>query len=158
VKSLAYVENLVSATLMLWQRDQGPAFEIFNYVDKPDLTSREIVDAIYVALGRKPPTFRIPWTIARVLAVPFDIATALTGKNLPISTFRIRKLAGDQTRFEAEKVRAAGFRPEVQLRDGIARMVDWYLREGHAQGPSGPNDAPSHAPSGGGSRGETGEG
>lgn len=37
-----------------------------------------------------------------------------------------------QTRFEAEKVRQAGFEPPVPLLEGIERTVSWYLREGRA--------------------------
>jgi nucleoside-diphosphate-sugar epimerase len=42
IKSLSYVENIVSATNFLWMRpeSQRAPFDIFNYIDKPDLTSR----------------------------------------------------------------------------------------------------------------------
>ena len=139
VKSLAYVENIVAATLYLWESMRAPgirngttsfrAFEIFNYVDKPDLSSNEIVATIYKALGRKPPRFGVPLWLGVLLGLPFDLVIKLTGKNLPVSTARIRKLCA-QTKFEADKVRAAGFVPQISLTEGIERMVKWYLAEG----------------------------
>ena len=59
----------------------------------------------------------------------------LTGKNLPISSARVRKLAADRTKFEAARVRAAGFTPRVSLDEGIRRMVAWYQAEGKTAEP-----------------------
>jgi nucleoside-diphosphate-sugar epimerase len=135
VKSLSYVENLVEATLFLWDRPGRDAFEAFNWVEKPDMTSREIAEAIYHALGRRAPGFSVPLPVALALATPFDLVIKLTGRNLPVSSMRVRKLASDQTKFEADRARAAGFAPRLTLGDGIERMVRWYLAEGRHQRP-----------------------
>jgi nucleoside-diphosphate-sugar epimerase len=132
LKSLAYVDNLVAATLLMWFGAARPAFDVFNYVDKPDLTSREITNAICRSLRRRPPRLRIPWHLAALAVLPFDLAIAATGHNLPISSSRLRKFVRDRTRFEAAKVRDAGFRPRVSLVEGIDRMVQWY-REGRSE-------------------------
>jgi nucleoside-diphosphate-sugar epimerase len=132
IKSLSYVENLVDATLFLLERRDLPAFDVFNYVEKPDLTSRGIAEAIYRSLGRTPPRWRVPMWLARLGALPFDVAIALTGKNIPISTARLQKLFAMQTKFEADKIRSAGFEPAVPLEDGIDAMVQWYMAEGRA--------------------------
>ncbi len=135
IKSLSYVENIVSATLFLWNRPeaQRAAFDIFNYIDKPDLTSRQIAEAVYAALGRKFPSFTVPMGLGLLLALPFDVVIKLTGKNLPVSSARVKKLAGTETRFEADKLTAAGFTPPIPLSEGIARMVRWYLDEGKSK-------------------------
>lgn len=132
IKSLSYVENIVSATNFLWMRpeSQRAVFDIFNYIDKPDLTSRKIAEAIYAALGRKFPAFSVPMGLGLLLALPFDVVIKLTGKNLPVSSARVKKLAGTETRFEADKLAAAGFKPPIPLTEGIARMVRWYVDEG----------------------------
>jgi hypothetical protein len=62
--------------------------------------------------------------------VPFDIVIKLTGKNLPVSTARIKKLFVAQTKYEADKVLATGYTPKVPLAEGIDRMVRWYLETG----------------------------
>jgi GlcNAc-P-P-Und epimerase len=129
IKSLAYVENLVEGVLHLWQNPVAEAFEVFNYVDKPDLDTRSLIAAIYGALGRRPPTFHLPLGLALVGALLFDLMIRISGRNLPISTARIRKMSA-QTQFEADKVREAGFEPSVTLVEGINRMTRWYLNEG----------------------------
>jgi nucleoside-diphosphate-sugar epimerase len=132
LKSMSYVENLVAASLFLWARTDAPAFDVFNWVEKPDLSSDAIARAVYAGLGRSYPRTPIPLGLALALALPFDAVASLTGINLPVTGARIRKLAGSRTVFEARKVRDAGFTPSVSLADGITRMVQWYVREGHA--------------------------
>lgn len=135
IKSLSYVENIVAATAYLWDRPGAKPFEVFNYIDKPDLTSRQIGETIYAALDRRPPGFAVPMWLAMLGGLPFDIVIALTGKNLPISTARIKKLFSTQTKFEADKVAAAGFKAAIPLAEGIKRMTQWYAREGKDQRP-----------------------
>jgi nucleoside-diphosphate-sugar epimerase len=129
VKSLSYVENVVAAALYLWQRPGAAPFEIFNYVDKPDLDTRSLLAGIYQSLGRRMPRWWIPEPIAVGASWPFDFAARLTRRDLRISTARIRKMC-TQTRFEADKVREAGFEPSVPLSEAITRTVSWYVREG----------------------------
>ena len=134
IKSLSYVENVVPAALYLWQRSVAAPFEVYNYVDKPDLKIRSLLARIYDSLGRRMPQWSVPEPIAVAASWPFDLAAKLTGRNLAISTARIRKMCA-QTRFEADKVRQAGFEPPVPLLEGIERTVGWYLREGrHRRG------------------------
>lgn len=132
LKSLSYVENLVSATLCMWKQMEASdkCFEFYNYVCKPDLTSREIAECIAEALGKKMLPFSVPFWLARIGALPFDVVSWATGRNLPISTARLRKLAVDQTKFESQKIRDQGYEQERSLTDGIRQMVDWYEQEG----------------------------
>lgn len=130
VKSLAYVENLVAAVAWLWRMPGRPSFDLYNYADKPDLTSRQITEAIYGALGRRPPRLRMPLSLARALAVPFDWGISVTGRNIPISTARVEKLASAQTLFAADKIARTGFTRPVALQEGIRRTVEWFVTEG----------------------------
>ena len=129
IKSLSYVENIVAATIFLWFDPEAKRenFDIFNYVEKPDLCSSEITNMVYRALGKTPPRFRLPYYLTRVLALPLDLVIKLTGVNLPISGARIKKLSKVVTKFEADKVRDAGFKAEISIEEGIQRMVDWFL-------------------------------
>ncbi len=129
IKSLSYIENIVDATLFLLEK-KAYTFEIFNYIDKPDLTSVEIAEACYESLGKKIPKRRLPLWMLLLGAKPFDVVIKLTGKNLPVSTARVKKLFVDQTKFEAQKVIDAGFVAEASVRDGIDRSAKWYLKSG----------------------------
>lgn len=129
-KSLSYVENIVAATFFLLGTDARPAYDVYNWVEKPDLTSYGISQTIFRCLGKTMPSWRIPMWTAKLMALPFDVVIALTGRNLPISSARVHKLFAAQTKYEAAKARAAGFEPDISLEEGIDRMVQWYLAGG----------------------------
>jgi nucleoside-diphosphate-sugar epimerase len=74
VKSLSYVENIVPAALYLWKRPAAAPFEVYNYVDKPDLETRSLLARIYHSLGRRMPRWSIPEPIAVGASWPFDLA------------------------------------------------------------------------------------
>lgn len=129
IKSLSYIENIMAATLHLWGRTEREAFEVFNWVEKPDMTSAIISDTVARALGRKG-VRKLPLGLALLMAKPFDVVIALTGRNIPVSSARVRKLFVDQTHFESDKARQAGFAPSISLEEGIERMVEWYQAGG----------------------------
>lgn len=129
IKSLSYVHNLVSFTLWAWAR-HGSGVEEFNWVETPDLTSSAIARELADALGRRIPPVRLPLQLALVLAVPIEIIASLTGKTLPVTRARIRKMAVDQTQFSARKALDSGFSPEVSLRDALRQTVTWYRSMG----------------------------
>ena len=140
IKSLSYVENIVDATLHLWDHEGRAAYDPFNWIDKPDLTSAEIAITIRESLGKSSHPLTVPLWLGLLAGIPFDVVIKLTGKNLPISTARIKKLFCMQTKYEADKVLATGYTPKVPLKEGIDRMVKWYLAEGKDQ------DAEWHLP------------
>jgi GlcNAc-P-P-Und epimerase len=126
IKSIAYVENVISATLFLLERLK-PGVSIYNYADEPQLTTREIGNHIADFLHKKI-RVTIPKQIGVMLGIPFDVAIKLTGKNLPISSARIEKL-GTQTYHSARKLFDEGFTAKHSTIDGIGKMVEWYKQE-----------------------------
>lgn len=126
VKSIAYVENLVQATLFLKERLK-PGVSIYNYSDEPQLTTREISNVIAESLNKKI-RLSVPKTLGVMMGLPFDILIKLTGKNLPISSARIKKL-GTATHHSAKKVFSEGFQPRYSTIEGLKKMVDWYKGE-----------------------------
>lgn len=129
-KSMIYVENIVAAIVHLWMQPALREDEVYNCVDQPDLTSAEILAEVYRGLGRRVPRGHLPLQPAVVAAKPFDVIAKATGKNLPITSDRIRKIADVETSFAAERIRATGYTQPVSLRDGLAAMVRWYLEQG----------------------------
>ena len=132
IKSLSYVENIMAATFFLWERDDASPFEIYNWVEKPDMTSAEISASVARALGR-PGIRKLPLFAALLMAKPFDLMIAMTGKNIPVSTARVKKLFVEQTKFESDKARDHGFVPSISLDDAISRMVRWYADGGREE-------------------------
>ena len=125
IKSVAYVENLVDATIFLIQKFKT-GLEIYNYSDYPQMTSQEISIIISHYLNRNIPNLKFPLNAAIVLASVFDLTAKFTGYNFPITAARIKKF-NTSTYHKSEKIRALGFEPKIELSDGFRRMAEWYL-------------------------------
>jgi nucleoside-diphosphate-sugar epimerase len=89
--------------------------------------SRAIAEMQAEMLGKKI-RISLPEWFAVLLALPFDVFIALTGRNLKISSKRIRKL-NTQTCHGADLIRSLGFVPKHDMKDGMRRMIDWYRSE-----------------------------
>ena len=124
VKSTAYVENLIDATLFLI-RNGFSGFEVYNYADEPHMQFREIVASIYRLLGRKPPGFSLPAKPVLAIVKPLDVLTRIMGKDFPISA-AIKKM-NRPTHHSADKIRSIGFRQVLGFEDGLKRMINWYM-------------------------------
>ena len=119
-KSMAYVENV--AAFLKFCLHEKPGVQIYNYADKPDYRTKELTDVVYAAMGKKKSALRLPYALGMLAGYTFDVLARITGKSFPVSAVRVRKFCADTTS-AAEKCRAAGFKPEFSLEDGIARMI-----------------------------------
>jgi nucleoside-diphosphate-sugar epimerase len=126
VKSIAYVENLVQATLFLKER-MRPGVAIYNYADEPQLSTRQIGTVIAEALDKKI-RITVPKMFGILMGIPFDLLIRITGKNLPVSSARIKKL-GTQTYHSGQKIFGEGFKPSHTTVEGLSMMVRWYKSE-----------------------------
>ena len=126
IKSIAYVKNLVEATLYL-EQELGEGVHTFNYADEPQMNSRSIGLEISKKLDKKSPV-TIPYMLAMLMGVPFDLFIKLTGKDIPISTNRIKKFC-TETFHKADKIREAGFQAKYSNLEGLQRMVSWQKND-----------------------------
>ncbi len=126
VKATAYVGNLINAIAMHIE-DMQPGLIIQNYADKPDQTVSDVVSIIRTELGKSKTPLKMPLWLGILAAIPFEAVTKITGKNLPVSIARVKKLA-QPTRVAAQRVRDAGFQQPVSSDEGLRRMVRDYLQ------------------------------
>ena len=75
----------------------------------------------------------MPYGVAKILAIPFDLIIAATGKNLPVSSARIKKLAKATTQFDAAKVHAVSNASKTPIPDAIKEMAAWFKSEGKSK-------------------------
>jgi nucleoside-diphosphate-sugar epimerase len=126
-KSLAYVENVVDATLFLWKRI-APGVEVYNITDQQHLTSREIATIISRTLGVWIPPVALPYKPALALAGILDVVAKQTGLNLPITAARIKKV-NTPTHHRSDKLRRAGFAAKYSVHQGLQKACQWYAQQ-----------------------------
>ena len=127
IKSMAYVGNV--AAFIAHCLALGPGMHISNYVDGPDMSTRDLVGHINHCLGRPAPLRRIPKNIAMAGGHLLDLVARNSGRSFPISAIRVRKFC-ETTQFKADRVVQWGFRPPFTLAEGLARTLDHDFR-GH---------------------------
>jgi nucleoside-diphosphate-sugar epimerase len=135
IKSISFVENIVEGTIYLMNNINEAGYHLFNYADNPQLSSKKTANHIAKCLGKSHP-ISIPKSLLLLGAIPFDIIIKITGKNLPVSSARVKKFA-TETYHKAEKIVNEGFNPPYNNFEGLKKMVDWYKEQKyHASNPS----------------------
>lgn len=120
VKSIAYVENVSAFLEYVLKCNSG--LYVYNYVDKPDYKTRDLVRAIRQHLGKRGDALRMPYAFAKLIGAGGDLVSAATGKPFPLSRIRVRKFCSP-SRFSSARAMATGFRPPVSLTAGLRRTI-----------------------------------
>lgn len=121
LKSMVAVENVVDAALAV--ADDERASGTYLVTDERPYTQAEIAETIAGLLGRSNPR-RLPRWPLLLAGRAADLVSSLTGIPLPISADRISKLSNN-TRFSAARIeRELGFKPRVELREGLAEVIN----------------------------------
>ena len=136
IKSMAYVENV--ASFLQFCLDMPPGMRLFNYVDKPDFTMRQLVRFVQAKLKRGARlNLSIPYWLARLGGRAFDLLAACTGREWPVSSVRIEKFCAT-TQFSADRLaEETGFAPPVSLPDALSRTVEFEFLQGRGNGANG---------------------
>lgn len=119
-KSMAYVGNVTA--FLVHCLSFGSGLHVFNYVDGPDMSTKELVSHIQGCLGRSGKTLQIPKAAALAAGHLLDVVARATNRTFPISAIRVRKFC-ESTQFKADHVAQTGFGPPYSLKEGLARTI-----------------------------------
>ena len=123
VKSMAYVGNVVAfVKYMIENITEG--YNVFNYIDKPDLNMNQLTELVCTKLGKKIPSISLPYWIGMAGGYFFDIISFISRKKLEISSVRVKKFCST-TQFDSTKAMNTGFIPPYSLEDGLTRTLEF---------------------------------
>ena len=120
-KSMAYIGNIVTflETCLVTEQEYG----LYNYVDTPDLTMNELVSQVRAKLkGKAGVGPRLPYWLGIVIGYTADLFTKISGKNLPVSSIRVKKFTAS-TEFKSAKTSLDNFCAPFPLSDGVQRTL-----------------------------------
>ncbi|RPE13242.1 NAD-dependent epimerase/dehydratase family protein [Chitinophaga lutea] len=120
-KSMAFVENITAFIKFCIVSDMT-GYHLFNYADKPDMTTNELVSQAEKSLDRKILRLRIPYFIGYIGGLSLDIIAKVLRMKFSISAVRIKKFCAT-TQFSAEKVRQSGFKAPFSLDEGLNKTI-----------------------------------
>jgi nucleoside-diphosphate-sugar epimerase len=87
-KSMAYVGN-IAAFIKYHLQNTKPGYQVFNYIDKPDLNMNELVSQVEKSLNKHIPSTHFPYWLGMLGGYGFDILGKLTGKKFSVSSVRV---------------------------------------------------------------------
>ncbi|MFG6562291.1 NAD-dependent epimerase/dehydratase family protein [Sulfitobacter sp. 1A15299] len=121
-KSMAYVGNL--AAFLEAAVENGAGYQLYNYIDKPDLDMNTLISQVRGQLSGKPRVGpRLPYWFGLLLGHLADGVARITGKNLPVSSIRVRKFCAT-TVFESRAEELDGFTRPFSLLEALRRTVN----------------------------------
>ncbi|EOC0210117.1 NAD-dependent epimerase/dehydratase family protein [Cronobacter dublinensis] len=122
-KSMAYVGNIVE--LITWKlKNVTPGYQVYNYVDKPDLNMNQLVAEVEKSLDKKIPSVHLPYPVGMLGGYCFDMLSKVTGKKYAVSAVRVKKFCAT-TQFDATKVHQSGFVAPYSLSEGLDRTLQY---------------------------------
>lgn len=122
-KSMAYVGNIVAfVKFMIEKVKEG--YNVFNYIDKPDMTMNELVAHVSDVLKKHIPSTHFPYWMGMMGGYCFDLLAKIIRKKLTVSSVRVKKFCAT-TQFDSSKAMNSGFVPPFTLKEGLARTLEF---------------------------------
>lgn len=127
-KSMAYVGNLTR--FLAKCLEFPPGVHLYNYADKPDFSTRELVALANRALGRNGLATRVflPRWAGLVGGWGFDVVARLTGRRFPFSASRVRKFCAETT-VCTRRLESSGFLQTYGLEEALVRTIRFEFDE-----------------------------
>ncbi len=123
IKSMSYVGNIVNfINFLIKEKKEG--YNVFNYADKPDFTTNDLVVLVGKVLNKHIPAVHIPMWMGMLGGYCFDLLAIVTRKKLSISSVRIKKFCAT-TQFDSTKAFNSGFTPRFSLAEGLAKTIEF---------------------------------
>lgn len=119
-KSMAYVGNVAAFIDSCTNNMKG--YQVYNYIDKPDIDMNELVSQVENSLGRKMPKTRLPKCLGMFGGYTFDMLSLITRKQFSVSSVRVKKFCAT-TQFDASKAHSSGFKAPYTLSEGLDRTL-----------------------------------
>ncbi len=129
--STSYVENVCDCLILAAQRENVSG-EAFLVTDDERITAREFIEKMADAAGFARPKLSIPYGLAYASAAVAETLHAISGsRKPPLMTRYGIALTGRNLTFSCEKAkRALGYRPEVNIDEGMRRLSAWVSEIG----------------------------
>lgn len=129
-KSMAYVENV--AAFLQYSLSFKPGVHVYNYIDKPDFTMNQLITTVRGRLfGKRGVGLRLPAFLGMGIGYLADFVSAVTGRNLPVSSIRVKKFLAT-TQFSTS-VAETDFKPPVSLEEGLKRTLCYEFLEDNSE-------------------------
>ena len=129
IKSMVSLENLIDMVYWCFDRFK-PGIQIYNTLDKPYITVKELMKIIASHKGFSMPTIQVHLGFVIFIGKIFDVIAKILKKDLSINSDRMRKFA-TSTEYYSEKIREDGYVQQHSIEKEISSTIEWYNENKH---------------------------
>lgn len=122
---MVYVKNLVEGMILAGEKEKAKG-QIYNIADEKETTIKEIAKAMAKALEVKLPRIHLPKTIAKIIAIFFEVLAKIIKIEPPLTRKRVAFLTENRIFDISKAKKELGYSPEIKLEQGIKETVQWY--------------------------------
>lgn len=123
-----YIDDALDGMIACLER--GSAGRAYQIAGPRPVSFRELAGTVAAELGVPPPRLRVPRFLALWGASGLEVIGKVTGRSIPLSRTGAAFFSEDRRFTTARAERELGYRPQVDLRDGVARTIAWYRAKG----------------------------
>lgn len=127
VKSMCYIGNIVAFIKFLIEKKTS-GYNVFNYIDKPDMNMNQLVELVGDTLEKHIPKTHFPYWLGMAGGYCFDLLAFITRKKLTVSSVRVKKFCA-VTQFDSSKAMSSGFVPPYTIQEGLARTLKYEFTD-----------------------------
>lgn len=121
-KAMAYVGNIADF-IVTRLTDIKAGYELFNYVDKPDLSINELIALVDQITGKSnAKSRRIPYGVAMCATWGLDLIAKVLHKEFPISQVRVKKFTAN-TLFGTKGLEKMAYTPPYDMLKALERTI-----------------------------------
>ena len=128
-RHMVYIDDLVDGMLAA-QGSEAALGEVFLIAGRSPIALRDLVERIARALSVPPPSRKLPFGAVRALSVLVEAVCRPLGVQPPIYPRRVDFYAHDYEFDIGKAERMLGYRPRVDMDEGISRTVAAYRQAG----------------------------
>jgi nucleoside-diphosphate-sugar epimerase len=129
---LVYIEDLLTG-LMMAAGEERAVGRTFVLAGTPPVTTRAMLEAVSRSLGRRPRIIRVPLAPLMLAAALLEGSLRPLGIQPPLHRRRMDFFRKSFS-FSLEEASTLGYRPQVELDEGMRATARWYLDHGLVSG------------------------
>lgn len=125
---MTYIDDLIDGIILVGTRKEAIG-EVFTLAGKEYTTLKELVNSIADALDKSHPKWRVPFYPVFLASIVCDRVCRSLGIEPVLYPRRVEFFYKDRA-FNVDKAKQLlGYRPKINLEEGLKRTADWYRQE-----------------------------
>ena len=127
-----HVSDIVQGFIKALENPNASKGETFTISENRAYRYKEVYGIIAELLDRKPPKIHLPPWLAKLSIAPVEFFNKLTGReDFMWHTATVDSVMSNRAYSIDKAVRLLGYKPEYNLRTGLAETIKWYHKNGY---------------------------